>query len=211
MADGSNQDDLFSQLTKAPAAPVDSDVLVDGNTLSAFLDGLTTRRIRQLADDGIIPKSSRGKYPLKASIRGYIHFLKGTTGTTNSHSKAEREAELKGHQAERAAIELARIKGELIAVTDVRRRWLDIVSRVKVRLLSIPTRVGAMANSTPKTPRALSALVKSLIEETLTELADYDGQPVTASNSRKRPRAAKRSNGQRVGRRKPRTESRVGS
>ena len=39
------------------------------------LTGLTPRRVQQLAKEGVIPKASRGKYPLDESIQAYIRFL----------------------------------------------------------------------------------------------------------------------------------------
>lgn len=42
----------------------------------AKLLGLTTRRIQQLAADGVIPKGGvRGEYVLAGSVRGYINYL----------------------------------------------------------------------------------------------------------------------------------------
>lgn len=41
----------------------------------ARLLGLTERRLQQLAKDGIIQKSGRGRYPLAGSVRGYINYL----------------------------------------------------------------------------------------------------------------------------------------
>ena len=41
---------------------------------------LTERRVQQLAKDGIIPKSERGKYDLVSSVHGYVDFLKAKAG-----------------------------------------------------------------------------------------------------------------------------------
>lgn len=41
----------------------------------ARLFNLTDRRIQQLASDGVIPKTARGKYPLLGTVRGYVAFL----------------------------------------------------------------------------------------------------------------------------------------
>ncbi len=43
-------------------------------TLAKLFD-LTERRVQQLARDGIIPKATRGQYPLIESVRGYVRFL----------------------------------------------------------------------------------------------------------------------------------------
>lgn len=36
----------------------------------------TERRVQQLARDGVIPRSGRGKYPFFAAVRAYIAFLR---------------------------------------------------------------------------------------------------------------------------------------
>lgn len=41
----------------------------------AKLFDVTERRIQQLAKEGTIPKSARGKYPLIGTIKGYVKYL----------------------------------------------------------------------------------------------------------------------------------------
>ena len=36
--------------------------------------------MQQLTKDGVIPKSSRGKYELVPTVKGYINYLKGKSG-----------------------------------------------------------------------------------------------------------------------------------
>ena len=45
-------------------------------TISEILD-LTDRRVRELVQDGIIPKNSdRGRYELIPTVRAYVHWLR---------------------------------------------------------------------------------------------------------------------------------------
>jgi len=85
--------------------------LVDSQIL-ASLFGLTTRRIQQLASEGVIPsvkeKGGVNKYDLLAAIRGYVVFLQrrvesqmqgGIDDTVNESRKLRADADLKDVKA----------------------------------------------------------------------------------------------------------------
>ena len=44
------------------------------STVLSNLFGITTRRIRQLENEGVIKKVARGKYNLQENIKSYITF-----------------------------------------------------------------------------------------------------------------------------------------
>src|SRR3954471_16135165 len=48
---------------------------VTGEELGRLLD-LTPSRIAILANEGVIPKNRRGRYPLAASIQAYVRYLR---------------------------------------------------------------------------------------------------------------------------------------
>lgn len=52
---------------------------MSADQLGQILDGLTPRRVRQLAEQGVIPKASRGRYPVIEAVQGYVRFLKNET------------------------------------------------------------------------------------------------------------------------------------
>lgn len=49
--------------------------VVHNTKFYANLFNITVRRIQQLAKDGIIPKSGRGRYPLIGAVKGYVGYL----------------------------------------------------------------------------------------------------------------------------------------
>lgn len=67
---------------------------------------ITPRRLRQLAADGNIPTAIRGRYPLAATVRGYLAFLKASTERAAGNASAglasakEKEIRLRLRQRE---------------------------------------------------------------------------------------------------------------
>ena len=78
------------------------------------------RRVQQLAKEGIIPKTEKGRYALIPAVQGYVRFLQEHSMSTNSVPADYRKekARLTKAQAEIAEIELAQKRGELAPVAD---------------------------------------------------------------------------------------------
>jgi hypothetical protein len=83
-------------------------------TLAALFD-LTPRRIRQLAAEGIIPRS----YELAPSVKSYCRHLEAL-GRRNTGGIIGHRARLMRAQADRAEAEVARLDRELISASDAR-------------------------------------------------------------------------------------------
>lgn len=83
----------------------------------AKLFDLTERRVQQLAADGIIPKGSRGKYPLVGAVQGYIRFLRESSKSEETDYELSR-ARIARAKAEMAEIELERMRGTVALVAD---------------------------------------------------------------------------------------------
>lgn len=93
---------------------------VEGVVLSsavlAHLFGLTTRRIRMLADEGVIQKTSRGRYNLQENIKSYIVYLKASQDlkekTVDDELDPDKErALLTRRQREKLDLEIAAMRG----------------------------------------------------------------------------------------------------
>lgn len=101
----------------------------------ADLAGITDRRVRQLADEGVIPKppmsgEGRGKYPFTACIKGIVgHFREQANG--QSADKARDQARQAKADADRAEMAAAKDAGTLMLTADARRMWSD--GFVKIR------------------------------------------------------------------------------
>lgn len=109
----------------------------------ARLFNLTPRRVQQLASDGVIPRVSRGKYPLVASVQGYTKFLQDrVTGDRKDGWRGERER-LAREQADRVAIENACTRGELIYAADVQEALSTAVASLAADLDGMPGRLAS--------------------------------------------------------------------
>ena len=64
--------DLFGWQDGGPGSPE-----VSAGFLSGLL-GITDRRVQQLAAQGVLPKASRGRYPMAGCVRAYVQFLQNT-------------------------------------------------------------------------------------------------------------------------------------
>lgn len=76
---------------------------------------LSERRVRQLADEGIVPEVSDGWFKLLPAVQGYIKYLQGLVENPQKE-QAQRLLTLK---ADRAELELNQKRGELHATQDV--------------------------------------------------------------------------------------------
>ncbi|MEL6301105.1 MAG: hypothetical protein AAFR07_05650 [Pseudomonadota bacterium] len=108
----SQQGDLLGGASDSAAGSASIDDISYNADVMAELFRMTPRRIQAMAEEGIIPKSGRGRYPLVASVQGYIAFLK-ERARTGAH-KADEAIRLKSAQADLQELKLAEIRGDLI-------------------------------------------------------------------------------------------------
>jgi len=140
----------------------------------AKLFGMTERNVRYLAEQGVIEKAKRGKYPLAATIQKYIKYLR---------SKAfEKEVEFGEYDRERtlhekakrqkAELLLERMRNRLHWGEDVELVMTEMLVRFRNRILGIPTAIAPKLyrKSVPKIAEAL----KTELYSALTELSEYD-------------------------------------
>ena len=116
---------------------------VDVGTL-AKLFSLTSVRIQQLATDGIVIKSARGKYDLWQSVHGYIKYLQERR-VNQWDAKGEEQTDIKREQlrrtkeeADKLELQNARTRGELTEVARVKALGGRVMVAIKGRILSFP-------------------------------------------------------------------------
>lgn len=103
--------------------------------------GVTPRRVQQLVHEGM-PQLARGRYHLPECMRWYLEREKSAAGSTSAEDAETRE---KLARAEWHELRTARLRGQLLAATDVERTWNAAVSAVSAKLdnlaATIPPRV----------------------------------------------------------------------
>jgi len=155
---------------------------VDVGTL-AKLFSLTAVRVQQLAADGVVAKSARGRYDLWASIRGYIKFLQERrvnqwdSGEEKGDWQAER-TRLTRAKADMAEMQSAILKGTVHEAKAVEAVWTDHLLACRAKLLAMPKKLAPRVHGVENLA-AIEAELEATVTEALNELASYDPALVT--------------------------------
>lgn len=155
---------------------------VDSMTVSvsvmANMFSLSERRIRQMAEEGIVVRAAKGRYKLVESLKNYTLALKLSAEGANvdnpdgeiriDEEKALHER-IKRHISE---LKLQVMRGELHKAEDVERIMMDMLASFKTRMMNIPSKV-APALENRDTAYIKDRLMKEILE-VLNELKDYN-------------------------------------
>lgn len=139
----------------------------------AAIVGKSTRWIRQLATDGVLKQSGRGKYILGDAIQAYIEHASGGREDDKKPRYIDHKTEHERIKAERAALELARMRGELHASEDVESVMNDMLTAFRQKILSIPTKLAPQLVGIDDIGKVKAELTRDL-HEALSELSNYD-------------------------------------
>lgn len=160
--------------------------LVDSKII-AQLFGVTTRRVQQLAQEGIISATKQGnanKYDLLPTIQRYIKYLsEKANGKEPSKKDAETEgrrleaeADLKRSKADMAALQLKELEGKMHRSEDVEAVMTDVVYTIRSMLMALPGRL-AVDVVAAKTAAEASEVIRAEVYKVLEELAGYKYDP----------------------------------
>ena len=154
---------------------------IDNLTVSAAvlgnIIGVTDRRVRQMAEEGIFNRVAKGRYNLVDSLKNYILSLKlaaegamdSPDGEVNLEEERALHERVKRHISE---MKLQTMKGELHKAEDVERVMTDMLVSFKTRLLNIPSKVAPVLEN--RETGYIKDKLMSEITETLNELKDYN-------------------------------------
>lgn len=152
--------------------------------------GLDVRRIQQLAKAGVVVKKSHGEYDLGASILGLAKYYKALSerkDAANGDPLHLARTRLTESKAEIAEIEAALARGEVIHGEIMEALWNDMVSKMRVKILGIPSRCAPQIEGVGDV-KAIHQLLKEACHEALAEVANYDPEPLVAAWNAKRGR-----------------------
>lgn len=156
----------------APPPPGALPETVSAGALAALLGLGDSRRVRELAETGIVSRTGRGEYPLAPSVRAYCEHLRA------SQSDDPADAEFRTHRAalykERARDAKRRadlIEGRAIDSRVLRGVLTDLFASVRARLLALPTRAAPVCADEPD-PVKVCALLDEEVRTALADLAD---------------------------------------
>jgi len=146
----------------------------------AKLMDMTDRHVQNYAQQGIIPKSERGKYPTLPCLHAYIRdmrtkLIERSTGPDHNPgaggSMTDVKLRLTKAQAEKAELEVEVKKRSLIESLEAEQAWGVVVSNTRAKLLSIPSKAAPLLVAC-NTILEAQDLLEKLIHEVLEELAN---------------------------------------
>lgn len=155
-----------------------SNVTVSASVLGRIL-GVTDRRVRALAQEGLFSKAAQGRYYLQESIHNYIVSLR----VANDALKPELEDELvletekakheriKRHMSE---LKYSRMKGDSHKSSDVERVMTNMLVNFKSKILALPSKLTPQL--THKDKVEVEKILTEAVTETLIELSDYNAE-----------------------------------
>lgn len=136
----------------------------------ADLLGLSSRRVNQLAREGIVVRSAPGKFDAPASVQNYVTHMAGRSQEKEAGVELDREkTRLAREQAENVALKNRKARGELLDRGEVEREWSDILRKVRAGVLASTSRI---RNRLPHLTIDDAEAIDRELREVLTELGD---------------------------------------
>lgn len=137
--------------------------------------GVSAKYVQDLIRDGVLERKSRGLYDLDECREAYISKLRekaaGRAGSGELDLVSER-ARLAKEQADAKEMENAVERGDLVYIEDVAKQVENQFTKVRTRLLGIPTKVAPEVHACATT-REVQSVIEQAIVEALNELVGY--------------------------------------
>lgn len=161
--------------------------LLVGSDDIAEVFSVEPRRVQQLTKEGVISATRDGnayKYDLIPTIKTYIKYLsdkangreKPKKGESAEMRRLEAEADLKRSKADKAALELQELEGNMHNSEDVEALFSGFTSDVKSQLLALPSRCAKDAHEA-KTTAETAEVIKKEVYIILNNLSEHKYDP----------------------------------
>lgn len=155
---------------------------IEGLTVSATVLGellsVTDRRVRQLAEEGIFKRVSKGRYLLPDSIKTYINMLKmendiAASGGSNNLDLETEKAIHERIKRQQSEIKLALMRGEVHKSEDVEEVMTDMLASFRSKMMSLPSKLAPLLLNKSEATAVREVLTREILE-VLMELKDYN-------------------------------------
>lgn len=159
------------------AEKITIDTEISTTELASVL-GLTGRRIRQLAEDGILEKVKNGRFNLSKSVQRYIASLSTKEKDISKQEQARLEAEVSTKKAKAvvAVMEAQELQGKMHRSEDVADMTEDLIYTIRHALVAIPGRC-SVDTAEAQTPAETFEIIRKEIYKVMTELSNYEYDP----------------------------------
>lgn len=160
----------------------------------ALLLGLTTRRVNQLAEEGLVVRLGHGEFDGPQSVQRYVEHASNRGKDKETQIDKEREeARLKKEQADTQELKNAKLRKELLPVEEVSRVWSEQVSSIRSGLLAVVSRTRQRMSLSPEDALILDEEIRDamtkladgvdIYDADLGDLEEGDGDPSPASEN----------------------------
>lgn len=96
---------------------------------------ISSRRVQQMAEEGLVVRKAKGEYRLKESIQAFVHDLASKVNGKDLAYMRERSESMRLRR-ERAELELKKEHGELVSRVEERAKVEKVFAFIRQRLLS---------------------------------------------------------------------------
>lgn len=137
---------------------------------------LSERRFRELIDEGVFERADKAGYDLKSVVHQYVRNLRavaaGRGGGEAQHDKATEDTRLARARADKAEMELAEARGQLVPADEIADALNAAVQIMKTRVLAIPTKAAPRVGA--KDVAAAEKAIRDEVVEALQELSKIE-------------------------------------
>lgn len=140
----------------------------------AKLLGITDRHLRNLANEGIIKKTEKGKYLFFESVRGYIEYIetKNEADVDLKDEKIREEIKKIKKDTELKALKISELKNQLHSAAVIEEVMTNMLVNIKGKLLSLPNKLAPAVIACDNLGE-IQDIILTGISDTLTELSEY--------------------------------------
>ena len=149
---------------------------VSSSELACVL-GITARRIRQLAEDGVLNRISEGRFNLADSVQSYMATLdKRKSVSSSEQEKLEVEISFKKARAIKATLEAKELQGKMHRSEDVAALTEDLIYSLRSGLMALPGRL-AVDCASVSSAAEVAEIIKVEVHKLMEELSRYKYDP----------------------------------
>jgi hypothetical protein len=177
-------------------------VPVELTKVSDSVFGITWRRYRQLASDGVVPPVVGGKIDFVEASKQLIEYYRKRAEAGGSLSLTDERTRLTRINADRRQLELEKMRGETIDTEKAQRVWAAVMQNIVNKIEIIPSKLPPLAYglSIPE----IKAVVEQMLYEVRNEIANPDlnalARAACGGRTSKSHKAKAAPNGERLGR-----------
>lgn len=166
----------------------------------------------ELAKQGYVPKVVKGKIPFISATKRIVEYYRNLCDGNQSITLIEERTKLTSKRAEKLALEVMSLKGELVDLDSVEKVVGTVIVAFKARLLSLPAKLAPIVVGTKAAvaqKKILEAIHTVLEEFSQIDYDDLKRRKVDLEKDTKALKTVAKNDSKRVGRRKKNPKPRV--